>query len=285
MHESLTPNPNDVLISSSNEYNRHPGNINFRAFVSSKREDFSKASDSEKQLLVSQVYAKIQNSDPPGRFLTKISHYWYDLSIISNGIEIVPARGQHKNEDNLYTKTDFTQSNKGVNPKHNNHFNKSFDWTPLKLNEGKELDGEIFGQSMVDVLNGLNKSIRRMDINTENCDTSSKDYSMDFSSATLGKYSIQDQLNHATGNFEAKGNENPLQGNERSINAPRSQMETRDEPWRTSSASSYTFPPLTIEIEGDENPLQGNGRRTSSAPSYTFLPGTAPSPPQFHQHE
>jgi len=76
----IQPSVNDVLSGRGNGSNQHPGNVFFRAIVSTKREQYGQASNYEKTQIVLSIVEQIQKSNPPGRFIKKTScdggHYW-----------------------------------------------------------------------------------------------------------------------------------------------------------------------------------------------------------------
>lgn len=237
MNGALVPNCNDVLIdrSNSNESKQHPGNVAFRTLISSKREDFSKASDSQRRLIVSQVYHKVLTSDPPGRFLTKNGDNWYNISTIQN-TNAPSIRGHDRNDDSLANEPHPKKLNKDVDQT----YNKSMDWTPLKWDEGKEPDDRCFNQSMLDALDELHTSVRQMDISAKDV-LDGTDLGV---KCSIPHEAINDYERNIPYSAEIQSNENTPNGNGKSI---RIQTETKHQPWRTTtttSSSSYIFPPL-----------------------------------------
>jgi len=69
-----TPNKNDILCGRGSGPNDHIGNVSFRKLVSSRKEEYMKASSrAQKQLIAKEIIETISSMDPPGRFLEKAS--------------------------------------------------------------------------------------------------------------------------------------------------------------------------------------------------------------------
>jgi hypothetical protein len=67
-----TPHPHDVLSGRGGGINSHPGNVTFRAWVATRKNDYNLAlNKADKAAVAKQVVAMVKAQDPPGRFLTK----------------------------------------------------------------------------------------------------------------------------------------------------------------------------------------------------------------------
>jgi len=69
-----TPNNNDILCGRGSGSNDYIGNVSFRKLVSSRKEEYMKASSrAQKQLIAKEIIETISSLNPPGRFLEKAS--------------------------------------------------------------------------------------------------------------------------------------------------------------------------------------------------------------------
>ena len=86
----LKPGKNDVLFGRGGAINSHEGNITFRNVVNDQKEDYFKASKTEKPKIAVKVVSIIKSLSPPGRFLAPVrdsdknctkscSIWWYDV--------------------------------------------------------------------------------------------------------------------------------------------------------------------------------------------------------------
>jgi hypothetical protein len=86
----LKPGKNDVLFGRGGAINSHEGNITFRNVVNDQKDDYFKASKTEKPKIAIKVVSIIKSLSPPGRFLAPVrdsdknctkscSIWWYDV--------------------------------------------------------------------------------------------------------------------------------------------------------------------------------------------------------------
>lgn len=80
------PNENDVLCARGNGVRDHPGNVRYRYFVDSLKDQCIAAAKQEKPLFARIIVARIRGLVPPGRFLRKgdetlgqDEELWYDI--------------------------------------------------------------------------------------------------------------------------------------------------------------------------------------------------------------
>jgi hypothetical protein len=67
-----TPHPHDVLSGRGGGINSHPGNVTFRAWVATRKNDYNLAlNKADKAAVAKQVVEMVKAQNPPGRFLTK----------------------------------------------------------------------------------------------------------------------------------------------------------------------------------------------------------------------
>jgi len=64
------PSINDVIKGRGNGPNLHAGNIAFRKFVCSRKDEYRMSSEFKKRTIVRQVIDLVHSNNPPGRFLT-----------------------------------------------------------------------------------------------------------------------------------------------------------------------------------------------------------------------
>ena len=64
---------NDSLCGRGGSINTHPGNRVFRGWIAERRESYMLAdSKSDKTVITSTIFKRIQDQNPPGRFLQKV---------------------------------------------------------------------------------------------------------------------------------------------------------------------------------------------------------------------
>jgi len=76
----------DVISQRGQFSNIHPGNINFRKLALSKKQSYVCAKENDKREVAASIVREIQNLDPPGRFLKRMSDrkgrkkiHWFEL--------------------------------------------------------------------------------------------------------------------------------------------------------------------------------------------------------------
>jgi hypothetical protein len=85
VHRIRTPHPHDVLSGRGGGINGHVGNLQFREWVSLRKNDYNLApSKVDKARVTQQVVAMVRSQDPPGRFLQKdpsagVGNWWVEV--------------------------------------------------------------------------------------------------------------------------------------------------------------------------------------------------------------
>lgn len=81
MNEEITLNPNDVLCGRGSGPNDYSGNINFRALVLERRDEYLSTSNrASKAKIAKEIVGHVHHLKPPGRFLEQQGKVWSVVS-------------------------------------------------------------------------------------------------------------------------------------------------------------------------------------------------------------
>jgi hypothetical protein len=117
----ITPHANDILNGRGNGVNSHPGNVQFRALVSSFRKRYLAGGIPVKREVTKHVMSLLQNLDPPARFLKRnpLTEVWeeldYDASFKKTSQALREKAPIIRKLFNLDSKTEDVEPNIGSN--------------------------------------------------------------------------------------------------------------------------------------------------------------------------